>query len=66
MLDFLTMIPPKWRRWVYALIGLGSFAIGVWQASDGHWVEFFYTLIVSAGSATAGRNVTVPEQPPEA
>lgn len=58
MLDFLTMIPSKYRRWVYAIIGLGSFAIGVWRASDGEWLEFLYTLIVSMGSVTAGKNVT--------
>lgn len=57
MLDFLTLIPPQYRKWVYALIGLASFAVGIWKASDGDWMEFLWSLIVSTGAATAGKNV---------
>lgn len=57
MLDFLQAVPANARKWVYAIIGLLAFAVGIWRASDGNWLEFVFGLIVSANNTLAAKNV---------
>lgn len=64
MLNFLTLIPANKRKWIYATLGLAAFAIGVWQASHGNWVEFIISLVFAANNAVAGKNVN-EDPPPE-
>lgn len=62
MLDILTLIPAKYRQWVYAVAGLVTLAVAAWRASDGHWDQALYLLITTAFPVTlAGKNVNKPE-----
>lgn len=58
MFDFLTMVPAKYRKWIYLVAGLASLCMGVWRASDGHWDEFAWLLVSALVNGLSGRNVT--------
>lgn len=61
MLDFLTLIPPKYRRWIYPTLALVGLVVSAWRASDGHWDEALYIFLTSVAPLTmAGKNVQTP------
>lgn len=62
MFDFLTMVPPKYRKWIYHLAGLASLCMGVWRASEGHWDEFAWLMVSALVNGMSGRNVNETPQ----
>lgn len=61
---FTDIIPPKWRKYVYATVALAALVFGAWQASDGNWTEAVAALLAALVNGMAHGN-TNPE-PPEA
>jgi hypothetical protein len=56
--NFLTdVLPPKARKYVYAVLALAAVVLGVWQASDGDWLLFAANLLGALGFGTAASNV---------
>ena len=53
----LTVLPPKARLYVYAVLGLSALGLAAYKASEGDWVEFAVLLLGSLGFGTAGSNV---------
>lgn len=58
---FQDLIPPKYRKWVYAIAALLSFGYGVWKASDGDWEQVIAALAGSLVAGLAHGNVHPPE-----
>lgn len=54
------VIPARARRYVYAALFLAALVWGVYQASDGNWLEFVGGLIVALTGATAASNTPAP------
>lgn len=52
-----TVLPPKVRLYVYALIALAAVAFSAWQAADGDWAQFIGGLVVALSHMTAAANV---------
>lgn len=52
----LTVIPTKYRRYVYAVLGLAALCLAAYKASQGDWVEFAGLVLGSLGFGTAGAN----------
>lgn len=55
-MSILTTIPPKYRKYVYAVLALAALALGAWKASQGDWIEFATLLLGSLGFGTATAN----------
>lgn len=55
------VIPPKYRKYVYAAVTLAAIVWGAWEASQGDWQVFTGALIGALVSATAASNT--PETP---
>jgi hypothetical protein len=53
----LTALPPKFRRYAYAVLGLAALVVSAWQAADGDWWVFATLLLGSLGFSTAAANV---------
>jgi len=56
MLNVLTLIPAKYRKYLYAAVALGAFLFGLWQASNGDWRQFVGALFAALVAATAHAN----------
>lgn len=56
MINPLTLIPAKYRLYVYAAFALAALVIGVWQASNGDWKVFIAGLIVALSHGMAASN----------
>ncbi len=56
-----TILPPRVRLWLYAVIGLAALMWGAYEASNGDWRQFVGGLIVALTGATAAPNVTPPD-----
>lgn len=54
------IIPPRYRRAVYALVSLAGLVFAAWQASDGNWTVFAGSLITSLTTALAAGNTNPP------
>ena len=52
------VLPPKARKYVYAIIALAALVWGAWQASNGDIAQFVGGLIVSLVNATAASNTS--------
>lgn len=50
------VIPPKARKYVYAVIALAALVWGCYEASGGDWRLFVGGLIVALTHATAASN----------
>lgn len=59
------VLPAKYRKVVYALIGLASIGWGVYQASDGDWRSLVGGLVVALTQLTAASNTNVASSPTE-
>jgi hypothetical protein len=55
----LTVLPPRVRLVVYAILGLAALVIAAVQAADGDWLEAAALFLGSLGFGTAGSNVDV-------
>ena len=56
----LDVIPPKQRKYVYALVALASLLLGAWQASEGNFEVFVGTLVTTLVTAMAASNTSTP------
>jgi hypothetical protein len=50
------VLPPKVRKYVYAILSLAALVWGVWQVSNGDVAQFVGGLIVALVNATAASN----------
>ena len=50
------VIPPRYRKYLYALVFVASIVAAAWQASDGDWQTFVGALVGVLVSATAASN----------
>lgn len=55
------VLPPKVRRYVYAVVTLAALVWSAWQFSGGDWQEFVGGLIAALVTATAASNTTPQE-----
>ena len=58
------VIPPKARKYVYAVVALLALVYGAWQANDGNWGAAMASLLASVVNALAHGN-TNPDKPQE-
>lgn len=56
------LLPPKYRKAVYALAALTVVIYGAWQASQGDWQAFLAALLAALVPTLAASN-TVPRRP---
>ena len=52
----LTVIPAKYRRFVYAVLTLAALGLAAWKGAEGDWTEFVALLLGSLGFGTATAN----------
>ena len=52
------ILPPKVRKYVYAILSLAALVWGVWQVSNGDVAQFIGGLTVALVNATAASNTT--------
>lgn len=57
------LVSPEKRKVFYAFVALASLVLGIWQASQGDWVEFTGLLLAALGGATATANTHAPVDP---
>ena len=55
------VLPPQWRRALYAIVFVAALIFGLWQAAQGDWVEFVGALLASAVNLLAASNTPAPE-----
>lgn len=54
------VLPPRFRRYFYALLFVLSALLAAYQASDGNWVQGIAWAVAALGGATAASNVGRP------
>lgn len=60
----LTVIPPKIRLYIYAVLSLAAVVWGIYDATGGDWREFIPKLLAALVSLMAASNVpTEPAKP---
>ena len=52
------ILPPKARKYFYAVGFLAALALGAYKASQGDWIEFTGLLLGSLGFGTAASNIS--------
>lgn len=57
------IVPAKYRRYVYAVIGLVAIGWSAYQGSDGDWRSLVGGLIVALTHLTAASNTNVAGKP---
>lgn len=57
----LDVVPPKARKYVYAIVALLALVYGAWQVSGGNVDVFIGALVAALVSATAASNTSEPE-----
>lgn len=55
----LSLLPPKVRAVVYAVLGIAAFAVAAWQAADGDWLQAAALFLGFLGFSTAVSNTPV-------
>ena len=55
------VLPPQIRRALYAIFFVGALIFGIWQASQGDWVEFTGGLLTALVNLLAASNTPAPE-----
>lgn len=50
------VLPPKVRKYVYAVLALAALSLAAYKASEGDWLEFAGLLLGSLGFSTASSN----------
>lgn len=53
------VLPPKARRYFYAVLFVAALGFAAYKASDGDWLEFAAALVVALGGGTAASNTPV-------
>ena len=56
MNDILTLIPVKYRKYLYAAVAVAAFLFGIWQVSNGDWKQFVAALFAALVAETARQN----------
>jgi len=59
---FTDLIPAKVRLWIYATAALLLFGYGLWQATEGDWLQFAVAIVTALGSSMAGGNVNTDKE----
>lgn len=55
-MQILTVIPTRYRRYVYAVLGLAALALSAYKASQGDWLEMAGIVLGSLGFGVAASN----------
>lgn len=53
------VIPPQYRKMVYAIVTLAAFLFGAWQAAEGNTEVFIASVLAGLTTGMAGSNVTI-------
>jgi len=56
MTNPLTLIPAKYRAYVYSVLTLAALVVAGIQATDGDWLAFVAYLVAALGGGTAVAN----------
>ena len=56
MTNPLTLVPAKYRKYVYAAATIALFLYAVYQSVDGDWKKFAAALVAALITATAHAN----------
>lgn len=57
------IVPPRYRKAVYALLGLAAIVLAAWQAAQGDWFVFVGLVLGALGFGTATANTdTAPRR----
>ena len=56
MMILTDVVPPKARKYVYAVLALASLALTAYKANDGDWLEMAAFILASLGFGTATAN----------
>ncbi len=60
-MQILTVIPAKYRKYVYAALALAALVLTAYKASEGDWLEMAAFILGALGFGTATAN-THPNQ----
>lgn len=61
----LDVVPPKARKYVYAVVALAALVFGAWQVSQGDIQLFIGALVTALVTATAASNTATSSDLPE-
>ncbi len=56
-------IPPQWRAIGYDALTAGLFLWGIWQATNGEWLDFLAAIAAAIGAQVPRANVDTGTPP---